>query len=97
MLYRPSKEPRTIGPTARAPASRITQSGARLAPLQRPMEPNARALSRSSKPPRAAARKTTIDEADTDLLQTSRMFEGARSFPTEIANAPRRVVGTPVR
>ena len=96
MLYRPSKEPRTDGTTARAPTSDLLK-GARLASHQGPMEPNARALRSSSKRPRAAARKTTLDEADTDLLQTPRMFEGARCVPTETANAPRLVVETPVR
>jgi hypothetical protein len=52
------------------------------------MEPKARALPSSSKQPRAAARKTTLDEADTDLLQTPRIFEGARCVPTETATRP---------
>jgi len=96
MLYRPSKEPRTDGTTARAPAPELLTS-ARLAPHQGPMEPKTRALPRSSKRPRAAARETTLDEADTDLLQTTRMFEGARCFPTETANATRLVVEPRVR
>jgi hypothetical protein len=33
-----------------------------------------------------------FDEADRNVLQTSRMFEGDRSVPTETANAPRRVL-----
>jgi hypothetical protein len=45
------------------------------------MELDTRALPSSPKRPRAAARKTTLDEADTDLLQTTRMFEGARCLP----------------
>jgi hypothetical protein len=61
------------------------------------MGPDTRALCSSSKRPRAAARKTTLDETDTDVLQTPRLFEGARCLPTETANTPRRVVEIPVR
>ena len=95
MLCRPSKERGTDGTTARAPASDLLK-GARLAPHQDPMEPNTRALPSSTKQGRAAARKTTLDEADTELLQTTRMFEGARSVPTETPNRPRLVVENPV-
>ena len=57
-----------------------------------PIEPDTRTTSRSSKRPRAAARKTTLDETDTNLLQTTRMFKGARCLPSETANMPQPLV-----
>ena len=56
------------------------------------MQPNTYALPRSSMRPRAGARQTTLDEATLVLLQTSRMFEGARRPPIESTNAPRPIV-----
>jgi hypothetical protein len=61
------------------------------------MEPSTGTRPRSSTAPRAAAQMTTRDDADTDLLQTIRMVDGARCFPTETANAPRCLVEPSVR
>jgi len=70
---------------------RITQRRAPRATSGAAIEPDTRALPGWSKRPCAAARKTTLDKADTDLLQTHRVFEGARCFPTETAKrAPAR-------
>jgi len=64
----------------------------RRAPLATSRADGAKAYAppRSSMPPRADARRTTPDEADIDLRQTTRMLEGVRCLPTETANAPRR-------
>jgi len=82
MLYRPFEGARAGGATASTPASELSE-GARSAPHQGPMEPDTRALPSSLKQPRAVARRTTLDETDVDLPQTTRMFEGARCAPTK--------------
>src|SRR5947209_10594280 len=63
---------RSPAPTERPRQHRPPNSvkGARPASHQGLMEPDTRAPSSSSKRPRAAARKTTFDETDTDLQQT---------------------------
>ena len=54
----------------------------------RPKGAKADAWPRSSIPPRADARRTTLDEADAHLRQTVRMRQGDRGVPAERPNAP---------
>jgi hypothetical protein len=73
---------RTDRATARAPASASLQ-GARLAPHPKP---DGAQRPRTATFVEATARRrqeTMCDEVDTDLLQITRMVDGARRFQTE--------------
>ena len=89
MLCGPAMEPGRRRNAHGSPTYRTTRSGAGLAPHARQNEPTAANCATGGSRDAPPIEETTLDETDTAVPQAARIFEGARSVPTETAKRAR--------